>query len=76
MGIPFEVPANLFCDKNPAFIKSTRHESTLKRKHNSIVYHIVREVQAGTTVRISKEGTSTNLANIFKKILPGPELRY
>ena len=53
----------------------TRLESTLKRKHNSVAYHRVREAQAGNIVRIAKEGTSTNLADMLTKLLSGPKLR-
>ena len=75
MGIPFEGPTNVFCDNNAVVINSTRPESTLKRKHNSVAYHRVREAQAGNIVRIAKEGTSTNLADMLTKLLSGPKLR-
>ena len=75
MGIPFEGPTNVFCDNNAVVINSTRPESTLKRKHNSVAYHRVREAQAGGIVRIAKEGTSTNLADMLTKLLAGPKLR-
>jgi hypothetical protein len=65
----------VFCDNDAVVINSTRPKSTLNRKHNSIAYHRVREAQAGNIVRISKEGTSTNLADIFTKLLSGPKLR-
>ena len=39
MGMPVEGPANVFCDNDAAVINSTRYDSTLKRKHNSVAYH-------------------------------------
>ena len=75
MRFPFEGPTNVFCDNNNVVINSTMPESTLKRKHTSVSYHRVRETQAGDTVRIAKEGTSTNLADMLTKLLPGPKLR-
>ena len=75
MRFPFEGPANVFCDNNAVFINSTRLESTLMRKHNSVSCHIVREAQAGATIRITKEGTSTNLVDMLTKLFPEPKLR-
>jgi hypothetical protein len=49
---------------------TTRPESTLKKKHHSIAYHRCREAVAAGTVRIAKEGTSTNLSDLFTKLLP------
>jgi hypothetical protein len=75
MGVNVDGPTNAFCN-NQAAVKSTRHESTLKKKHNAITYHIVREVQATTgIVCIAKEdGGDTNLADLFTITLPGPRL--
>jgi hypothetical protein len=67
MGIPLDGSTNVFCD-NEAFVKNTtKPESTLKKKHN--------EAQAAETVRIAKEDGTTNLADIFAKLLAGPKLR-
>jgi hypothetical protein len=53
-------------------VNATRPESTLSKKHHSIAYHRVREAVAAETVRVSKEHTSTNLADLFTKTLPSP----
>jgi hypothetical protein len=47
-------------------------ESTLNKKHLSIAYHRCREAVAAHVIRIAKEGTKTNLADLFTKILSGP----
>ena len=47
----------------------------MKKKHNAIAYHRVREAQAAGIVRIAKEDGLTNLADIFTKLLAGPKLR-
>ena len=44
-------------------------ESTLKKKHNSICYHRCREAVAARVMRVAKEGTLTNLADLFTKPL-------
>jgi hypothetical protein len=73
MGIPIEGPANVFCNNEAVVTNSTVPESMLKRKHNSIAYHKVREAVASGTIRIAKEHTDTNLADLFTKPLPVPK---
>ena len=51
-----------------------RPESTLKKKHNAIAYHRMREAQAAGVVRIAHEDGETNLADVLTKSLPGPRL--
>jgi hypothetical protein len=43
-GIPIEGPANVFCDNKSVVTNSTVPTSTLKKKHNSIAYHRVKEL--------------------------------
>lgn len=73
MGIPMDGPANMFCDNEAVVTNTTAPESTLKKKHVAICYHRVREANAMGMVRIAKEGTHTNLADILTKNLPGPK---
>ena len=75
MGVQVDGPTNVFCDNESVVKNSTRPESTLKKKHNAIAYHRVREAQAAGIVRIAKEDGETNLADILTKCLPGPRLR-
>jgi hypothetical protein len=75
MGIPIEGPASVY-GGNEAVVKSkTAPESTLKKKHNAINYHRVREAVAGGTIRIAWEDTNTNLSDLLTKLLPGPRLK-
>ena len=74
-GIPIEGPANVFCDNEAVVKNATVPESTLKKKHNAIAYHRVREAIAAGTIRITKEHTSTNLADILTKLLPADTLK-
>jgi hypothetical protein len=75
MGIPVAGSTNVYCD-NEAVVKNTTHpESTLKKKHNAIAYHLVREAQRAGIVRIAKEDGKTNLADILIKLMPGPRLK-
>ena len=75
MGIQVDGPTNVFCDNESVVKNSTKPESTLKKKHNAIAYHRVREAQAAGIVRIAKEDGETNLADMLTKCLPGPRLR-
>ena len=75
MGIEVDGPTNLFCDNDSVVKNSSSPESTLKKKHNSIAYHRVREAQAAGAIRITHEDGLTNLADLFTKLLPGPRLK-
>ena len=75
MGVGLNGPTNVFCDNESVVTNVTKPESTLKKKHNAIAYHRVREAQAAGTCRIAKEDGETNLADILTKCLPGPRLR-
>jgi hypothetical protein len=70
MGVPINGPANVFCDNNAIVTNATIPESTLKRKHNSIAYHNVREAVAAGVIRVAKEHTDSSLADFLTKPLP------
>ncbi|KAL7575866.1 hypothetical protein ACA910_003182 [Epithemia clementina (nom. ined.)] len=76
MGIPIDGKTNVFCNNKLVFKNAMQPESTLKKKHNAIAYHRTREAQAAGIVRIVWEEGETNLADILKKVLPGPRLRF
>ncbi len=68
-GIPIEGPTDIFCDNEAVTKNCGIPESTLKKKHHSIAYHRNREAVAAGTVRIAKEPTETNLADVFTKLM-------
>ena len=68
-GIPMEGPTNVFCDNEAVFKNTSIPGSMLKKKHTSICYHRAREAVAAHTMQVAKEGTATNLANLFTKPL-------
>ncbi len=74
-GIPIEGPANVFCDNKSVVTNSTIPTSSLKKKHNSIVYHRVRESVAAGTIRIAKVHTKENLADLLTKPLGATDLK-
>jgi hypothetical protein len=54
LGAPIDGPAHVFCNHKSVVTNSTIPTSTLKKKHNSIAYHRVREADAGNIIRIAK----------------------
>ena len=75
MGVGIDGPCNVFCDNNAVVINSVSPESMLKKKHAAVNYHRTREAIAAGTIRVAKEDTATNIADILTKCLPGPALR-
>jgi hypothetical protein len=69
-GIPIEGPTNMFCDNEVVTKNVTIPESTLKKKHNLIAYHRMREAVAAETICMTKEDGATNLADVLTKLLP------
>jgi hypothetical protein len=69
MGIPIDGAAMLLCDNQSVVANSSKPDSTLTKKHNSIAYHRVREAAAAKTIRVVKVGTMHNLADLFTKML-------
>ncbi len=74
-GIPINGPTNVYCDNHGVVVDSSTPESTLKKKHNAIAYHRVREAAAAQTIRIAKEDGTTNIADLLTKPLGGARLK-
>ena len=66
-------PTDVLCDNQSVVTNSSVPESQSSKKHNAICYHQVREACAADTIRIAKEDTETNLADLFTKPLPSPQ---
>jgi hypothetical protein len=66
-GIPVDGPADEFCDNESVFKTVSNPTSVLSKKQHSISYHSCREAVAAGIVRIAKEGTLTNLSDMFTK---------
>ena len=75
MGLGIDGPCSVFCDNNAVVLNSSNPESMLKKKHAAINYHRTREAIAAGVIRVAKEDTKTNIADILTKCLPGPALR-
>ena len=75
-GVPIDGPANVLSDNMAVIQNSTIPSSTIKKKHNAICYHRVREAVASGIIRIAKIDTKENLADLFTKPLPAVLLHY
>ena len=71
-GVSLSGPINIFMDNEAVYQNASMPESTLKKNYLSCVFHRCREAVAAGTVGISKEGTETNLDDLFTKLLPAP----
>ena len=69
IGVPLKGPTNVLCDNQGVVMNTSIPESTLSKKHNSINYHIIREAAAAGILRVGKEDTMTNLADVLTKLM-------
>ena len=68
-GIPIKEYANVFCDNEAVFKNASMAESRLKKKHNSVCFHRVREAVASGILMPFKVESRYNLADILTKSL-------
>ena len=68
-GVPINGPTNVYCDNQGVVKNASLPESVLNKKHNAINYNVVREAVAGGIMRVGKEDGTTNLADLFTKLL-------
>ena len=66
-GIEIDGPVDVFCNMKSVTKDITNLESTLSKKHNVITYHLCQEFIAAGIIRVSKEDTTTNLADLLTK---------
>ena len=75
-GVPISGPTNFLGDNNSVVNCSSRPDARLNKKHNQICYHSVREAAAMGEIRVGKEGTDTNIADLFTKMLSNAKRRF
>jgi hypothetical protein len=68
-GVPIIGPALVYCDNQGVVKNVTIPESVLSKKHNAINYHAVREAVAANILRVAKESSVTNVADLLTKPL-------
>jgi Reverse transcriptase (RNA-dependent DNA polymerase) len=75
LGVPIEGPATLCGDNRAVMINTTIPSSQLKKKHNAIAYHRVREAIAAKIMVFVKIRTEDNPADILTKPLKNPNFQ-
>jgi hypothetical protein len=73
LGVPIVGSCLLFGDNKSMVLNTTVPSSMLKKKHNAIAYHRVREAVAAAVVEIIHVDSKENLADILTKPL-GPQV--
>ena len=68
-GVPLDGPTDVMCDNQGVVNNTSLPQSTLGKKHNAVNYHVVREAAAASILRVGKEDTETNLADLLTKLL-------
>ena len=71
-GVPIDGSTKIFCDNEAVYKNAFMAESQIRKKHNSILYHMIREAVASVACGMAKEDTETNLSDLFTKVLPRP----
>ena len=68
-GIPLEGPANVYCDNEAVYKNVAMPSSVLSKKMHSMSHHFCREMIAAEIIRIAKEDTTKNFADLFTQVL-------
>jgi hypothetical protein len=75
MGIPVNGPAYIFGDNQSVLANTTIPDSTLKKKSQSIAYHLIPEGVARDEWRTTYVNTHDNESDLLTKVLPAGEKR-
>ena len=74
LGCPIDGPVRLLGDNRGMIQNCSIMASQLKKKHNAIAYHRIREAVAGGIISLGHIPTETNFSDILTKSLRGPRL--
>lgn len=72
LGIPIDGPALLLGDNASVIISTSTPSSPLRKKHNAVAYHRVREAIAAKIIKFAKIESKHNLSDCLTKPL-GPD---
>jgi hypothetical protein len=70
LGVPIDLVTSVYGDNMSVVLNTTVPSSQLKKKHNAIAYHRVREAIAAGFIRLSHIPSTENLADLLTKPLP------
>lgn len=71
LGIRINGPSMMLGDNNSVILNTTLPSSMLKKKHNAVSYHRVREAIAARIIMFVHIPSEENLADVLTKPLPG-----
>ena len=75
LGVPLKSSAMLFGDNKSVIISTSLPSSTLKKKHNAVAYHRVRQSVAAGIIDLILIPGKENIADTLTKAL-GPKVLY
>ena len=75
LGASIDGPALLLGDNKSVVDNCTLPSSTLKKKHNAIAYHRIREAVAANVIKLGHIPSKENIADMLTKAL-GTNLHY
>ena len=70
LGVPVVGPTTMYGDNMSVVLNTTVPSSQLKKKHNAIAYHRVREAIAANIVTLHHIPSHANIADVLTKPLP------
>eukprot|EP00804_Cyclotella_cryptica_P020248 CCRYP_010923-RA/>CCRYP_010923-RA protein AED:0.50 eAED:0.50 QI:0/-1/0/1/-1/0/1/0/110 len=76
MGVPMKGTSYVYGNNMSVVTNTSKPESTVKKKSNSICYHVVREAVAMGKALVAHIPTKKNLADLFTKVLYGQTQRF
>ena len=75
MGVPLNGPSLISGDNMSVVTNTSKPETTLRKKSNSICYHFVREAVAAGECLVRHISTHENVADLLTKVLTGKKRR-
>ena len=76
MGVPIFGPSYIYGDNMLVIHDTQRHDSTLKKKSNSIFYLAIHEYIAMSESLTGNVGTNKNCADLATKVLYGGKRKF
>ena len=73
MGMSYEGPLHVYGDNQSVLCNTTMPDSTLKKKSQSIAYHLIREGITRDEWRMAHANALLNEANLLMKTLSGEQ---
>ena len=70
LGVPVVGPTTMYGDNMSVILNTTVPSSQLKKKHNAIAYHRVREAIAAKILTLQHIPSTANIADVLTKPLP------